>query len=96
MIRDTVLKIRLSQNERSVIDKRAGRMSAAAYLRECAINRAPTAIPEINQKTLLELSRIGNNLNQIARRANAGFQIDHIELRQQIAALRLSLIESRK
>src|ERR1051325_1448222 len=44
--------------------------SVASYLRECALGRPPRITPPVNLKSVAELSRVGNNLNQIARRLN--------------------------
>jgi len=45
-------------------------MSQSEYMRRRAFGRHIQ--PKSDQKTRVELRRIGNNLNQIARRANMG------------------------
>ncbi len=48
-------------------------MTPGAFSRYCALNkRIPNAkvVPEINRKFWYELSKIGNNLNQLTRNSN--------------------------
>ena len=51
---------------------------------------APRVAPEL----LRELARIGNNLNQLARHANATGQIDPTELHEVLAMVRAILTEA--
>lgn len=86
--------IRASSAEHAELLKRAGKMRLATFLRTAALEGVPPQIPEINRDALTELHRVGSNLNQIARHANSsGSDLgDLSDLRQQIAALRLTLV----
>ncbi len=55
---------------------------------DCLLNRTITVIPH-TKEILLQLKAIGNNLNQIAHAANAGFQVPPIitEIRQEVNCL---------
>jgi hypothetical protein len=77
-MREFCLKIRLSKSEKEELVRRAGPMSASAFFRACALDRTPVLPPEINQKALIELNKIGVNLNQLARRMNS--ESDQIRL----------------
>ena len=52
----------------------------------------PLMAPEDGQRVLVELSRVGNNLNQIARHMNTGFRKDFNpaidEMRDQLQEMR--------
>jgi hypothetical protein len=77
-MREFCLKIRLSRPEKEELARRAGPMSLAAFLRSCALDRTPVLPPEINQKAISELNKIGVNLNQLTRRMNS--ESDQIRL----------------
>ncbi|MTJ93558.1 MAG: MobC family plasmid mobilization relaxosome protein [Desulfovibrio sp.] len=49
-------------------------MSPAQWLRTAALSKRmpPPPVPEVNRKAYGELARLGVNLNQIAKAANAG------------------------
>ena len=46
-------------------------LNQSAYIRKCILNKEVTVIPGIRD-FMIELKRIGNNLNQITRLANEG------------------------
>lgn len=72
-------------------------MRCGGFMRAAALDSIPPVVPSINQHALAELHRIGVNLNQIAYHANTtgGELGDLSDLRAQIAALRLALLEAR-
>ena len=94
--RTEIQKVRLTKGEKDNLVKRAGMMSASAYMRACAIYTPPVSIPEINAETLTELRRIGTNLNQIARHANETLSADISTVTSAIASLRLALMTPQK
>ena|SRR5665811_794911 len=55
------LKIRISDTN----------LNQSAYIRKCILEKNITVIPGIRD-FMIELKRIGNNLNQITRQANEG------------------------
>ena len=91
------LTVRLSLQDRQEIERRAEAMGVtpSGYLRTCALSapqvkarrRKPTADQVELTRLLVALSRIGNNLNQIARALNAGSAYRPDELRESLQAL---------
>jgi hypothetical protein len=47
------------------------RLTRSDYLRKCSLNKNITVIPGIRE-LVIEIKRIGNNLNQITRSVNRG------------------------
>lgn len=85
-MRDTNLKFRCTRAEREQFEKArndAGFPSLTGWLRAIAYERMACENPESLSKELhnmrLELARIGNNLNQIAKRINSGESADVTE-----------------
>jgi len=66
------LGVSLSPKEKQELEERAEAhgLSQSEYMRRRAFGRYIQ--PKTDQKTRAELRRIGNNLNQVARRANRG------------------------
>ena len=75
-VREHRVEVRLSDDELNQL-KNANASSIARFLRESAlsaVNKQETQVPQftkLDRDFLLELSRIGNNINQIARAVNA-------------------------
>jgi type III secretion system FlhB-like substrate exporter len=68
-----VFAIRLSPTERQKIEAKADHagMKLSEYLRATALKqKIPRSVPKINREIYIELGRIGNNINQIAKAAN--------------------------
>ncbi|MCP3713132.1 MobC family plasmid mobilization relaxosome protein [Paraburkholderia sp. CNPSo 3274] len=65
-----------------------------AYIRELALDRAPVTIPETNRAAVLELARVGNNLNQVARHLHTdGLEgIEVGQIRAVLLAVQLAVI----
>ena len=70
--RDTTLTIRVTEKEKQYIKKRAKKagLSVTDYIVRLSLE-TPIFIPVNMQPFLLELKRIGNNLNQITQKINA-------------------------
>ena len=89
--RDIQLKFRVTPQEREMIETKMaqfGTTNMAAYLRKMAIDGyiIYTDTTEIKAFTS-ELSAIGRNINQIAKRINAGgpaYQADMDEIRERL------------
>ena len=93
-MRDIELKVRFSPEELSEIDSKRGRVRRAVYLRAAGLGqKAPRPFPQPIAAGLVELSRIGNNLNQVARLMNeAGASPELIEVvRAEVISLRIKL-----
>jgi|SRR5476649_1671439 len=53
------------------------------YIRKEILNSVPVVkrkMPEVNQKTYLQLSALGNNLNQVAKKLNSNEDFDDIKV----------------
>jgi hypothetical protein len=96
-IRDRSLTIRLSADERIVVDEAADRagLTAGSYARQAILGApAPRQVrrPPIERRELArllgELGKIGGNLNQLARAANSGTVLDGVEIGAALAGLR--------
>lgn len=101
--RTEALRIRLSAEERDGVDAAAGAAGVgvctfARVLVVSAIGKTPTIAPRRRAapseaardlaKVVGALGRIGNNLNQLARAANSGFDLDPAIVTEAIAELR--------
>ncbi len=68
-----IFSIRLSPTERQTIEAKAdlAGMKLGEYIRATALEqKIPRSVPTINREFYIELIRIGNNINQIARAVN--------------------------
>lgn len=83
-MRNITLKIRCSSDERDLFEqasKSAGFSSVAGWLRSLAYESAICGMSEGNIRQSMadvrqELSRIGNNLNQLTKSHNSGQSVD--------------------
>lgn len=75
-VRSAVVPVRFTKGEREVLKGFADThcLSLSEYVRALAFGRKlpRPAMPEINRQTYLEITRVGNNLNQLVRGANNG------------------------
>ena len=70
------LHIRLDEDERAALEKglQASSLPLSAYLRKLILGESIQAAPSEELRRLrTEIHQIGNNINQLARKANAGF-----------------------
>ncbi len=75
------------------IDRDRGLVPRAVFVRQAVEGvKISPPIPQINIETRVELSKIGNNLNQIARILNSGDIFEISEIQKEISKLRLSLL----
>ena len=89
--RDIQLKFRVTPQEREMIETKMaqfGTTNMAAYLRKMAIDGYIIYTDTADIKAFIkELSAIGRNINQIAKRINAGgpaYQADMDEIRERL------------
>lgn len=93
--------VRLTEAESAQLEKLSAYsgLQASEVIREAVFkNRIPQAkLPVLDQQTYVELKRIGNNINQIARHLNAGQRIgvnNHLEaIDRQLSAIVKKLIQ---
>ncbi len=85
--RDQTLTVRLTAKEKQHIQERAARakMSVTDYLVELSI-KTEIRVSENLKPLLIELKRIGNNINQLATKANSGVKV--IDLHDVVQAQR--------
>ncbi|MFR4036072.1 MAG: plasmid mobilization protein, partial [Oscillospiraceae bacterium] len=70
------LHIRLDEDERAALEKglQASGLPLSVYLRRLILGESIQAAPSEELRRLrAEIHQIGNNINQLARKANAGF-----------------------
>jgi hypothetical protein len=95
-VRDRHLTIRLSVDERAAIDQKAERagLTAGSWGRQIMLDAVPprqVRRPPVERKELArllaEFGKIGSNLNQLAKAANAGVVVYESEIDAAIADL---------
>jgi hypothetical protein len=95
--RGETVTVRLTKDERAALETLSSRsgMAAGAFMRAAAFGdagprarRRPTADHRTLRQLLGECGRIGNNINQIARRLNQGETVSLPEIREALAAYR--------
>ena len=97
--RNHVIPIRFSDHELSVIDANAKKahMSRTEYLVSAGMGK-PIVILDNLKPTLTELRRIGNNVNQLTRKANSGevYVVGLNEINEQLGAVAAGLYAIQK
>ena len=97
--RNHVVPIRFSDHELSVIDANAKKahMSRTEYLVSAGMGK-PIVILDDLKPTLAELRRIGNNVNQLTRKANSGeiYVVGLTEITEQLGAVAAGLYAIQK
>ena len=97
--RNRVVPVRFSDHELSVIDANAKRakMSRTEYLVSAGMDK-PIVILDDLKPMLTELRRIGNNVNQITRKANSGeiYVVGLTEINEQLGAVAAGLVAIQK
>ena len=92
--RNRVVPVRFSDHELSVIDANAKRanMSRTEFLVSAGMNK-PIVILDDLKPMLSELRRIGNNVNQLTRKANSGevYVVGLNEINEQLGAIAVGL-----
>ena len=80
VVRNRVIKVRLSTDELRLLDEKvavSGMKSREEFCRACFENIEIRAAPPREFHVLItEVRRVGNNLNQVARRLNGYIQSD--------------------
>ena len=78
-LRRRVLRFRVSDAEMECLDERAHEcgLTLSAFVRQTSLGAVPRARPGVAQRDAIhQLARIGNNLNQLARHANATRRVE--------------------
>ena len=77
------VSVRLSDSEKEKLELNASLagLKASAYIRHIISNTKPP-IHRFDKTMVIQVAKIGNNLNQIAKHVNIGKAIDSVVLRQ--------------
>ena len=77
------VSVRLSDSEKEKLELNASSsgLKVSAYIRHIISNARPP-IHKFDQTLVVQVAKIGNNLNQIAKHVNIGKAIDGVVLRQ--------------
>ena len=103
-VRDKIYKVRLSSAEVEIL-KDGNVQNIARFLRESGLNsinkkEQKNVYSKLDREFLLELSRIGNNINQIAKAVNIdiakGEPLEAIKLLHLLIAINENLEELKK
>ena len=88
------ISARLSDAELAQLDLARGEagLRRGSYLRAAALGQLQPTVPAINREAWTALSRAAANLNQIARRSNAGDLVELAEVRRALIAFREALL----
>ncbi|EFX6283555.1 TPA: plasmid mobilization relaxosome protein MobC [Enterobacter hormaechei subsp. xiangfangensis] len=83
--RDISIQFRVNKEEfeflKSLVE--ASGLERGHYIRKEILNSEPVIkrkMPEVNQKTYIQLSSLGNNLNQVAKKLNSNNDFDNIKV----------------
>ncbi len=71
--RTNLVKVRLSDNELARLDGLRSTTPRSRFLRQTTLSE--TGVNDIDPIAVIQLSRIGNNINQIAKKLNEGGRI---------------------
>lgn len=71
-------------------------MRVPAYLRECALNKLPPVVPEINKEAWLALSKAAANLNQLSKKMNVVGMVEASLIMRELADFRQTLLRASK
>ena len=103
-VRDKIYKVRLSSEEVEIL-KDGNVQNIARFLRESGLNsinkkEKKNVYSKLDREFLLELSRVGNNINQIAKAVNIdiakGEPLEAIKLLHLLIAINENLEELKK
>lgn len=86
------VSVRMNAAELAALDSRRGQYARGEYMRLAFFDALPPVIPELNREAWSELSRAASNLNQLAKHANEGGELDPDNLRAMLADFRNALI----
>ena len=83
--RDISIQFRVNKAEFEYLKElvEASGLERGHYIRKEILNSKPVIkrkMPEVNQKTYIQLSSLGNNLNQVAKKLNSNHDFDNIKV----------------
>jgi len=90
------ISIFLTDSEFAQLKEKAGDYDLPVFVRTRAVNGklAPRTqvLPKLNIEVWKKLSRVANNLNQLAKALNGGADVEVSEVLKELAAFRLALV----
>lgn len=90
------VSIFLTDGEFAQLKEKAGDYDLPVFVRTRAINGklAPRTqvLPKLNIEVWKKLSRVANNLNQLAKALNGGVDVEISEVQKELAVFRLALV----
>lgn len=92
--RSRIVSVRFRNREWETVRGRALEcgMAPSAYLRSIALGAVPKTRPNLaNREAIHQLARVGNNLNQLAKRVNSGLPVARGEILEVLAAVRTAV-----
>lgn len=91
--RNILLTLSFNKNEHESLQahfKKTGQKEFAVFLRELVLNQNKNVrfVPEVNKQVRVDIRRMGNNLNQIAKQLNQQFgSVTSLEFSKKIAQI---------
>lgn len=97
-LRHKRLSVYVTDAEFAELKRRADivNMRVPAYLRECALNKLPPVVPEINKEAWLSLSKAAANLNQLSKQVNIVGMVEASLIMSELADFRQTLLKAAK
>ncbi len=73
-LRTYIYQVGLTKHENNIICERAESVGLPPHelIRKLTLNQRVNTVPMVNREALVELNKIGNNLNQLTKAANSG------------------------
>ena len=97
-LRSKRLSVYVTDAELAELQHRAAlvHMRTPAYLRECALNKLPPVVPEINKEAWLTLSKAAANLNQLSKKMNVVGMVESSLIMRELSDFRQTLLKAAK
>lgn len=94
-VRNKIIKIRVSEEELKQLENKKAKNHLAQWMREFCLNPnkcTPQPTRETDPELIRQFAAIGNNLNQIARKANEGSFSSPIGVIQELRLIKEAMI----
>lgn len=95
VVRTKQVKTMFTSDELAAVSAQAGSIQIGKYLRMCALQSQPPAVPELNREAWLVLSKVAGNLATIAGAMRGGDYVEISDIREEISEFRAALLRAR-